>query len=99
MKKTARDVMMPATGWPADELADGLTGRVDELRGQHSPAGVGLPQAIGADDWVDQALATMSELKVSRLPVVDHGRLVGTVTQGDLASSIERSETWGWLCT
>jgi CBS domain-containing protein len=55
--------------------------------------------AIGADDWVDKALATMTELKVRRLPVRDGGRLVGTVSQGDLASSIEQPETWSWLCS
>jgi CBS domain-containing protein len=53
---------------------------------------------IGADDWVDRALATMTELKVRRLPVVDGDRLVGTVSQGDLASVVELAETWSRLC-
>jgi CBS domain-containing protein len=62
-------------------------------------AGTGETRAIGVDDWVDRALATMTELKVRRLPVVDRGRLVGTVTQGDLASAVQEAETWSRLCS
>jgi CBS domain-containing protein len=98
MSKTARDVMTPGGSWPGSEFGDpmtggqvgvGLIGSTVDLSGVH---------AIGADDWIDQALATMTELKVRRLPVVDHGRLVGVVSQGDLASSIEEPGTWSWLC-
>jgi CBS domain-containing protein len=64
-------------------------GGVDHGAGRH---------VIGAEDWVDRALATMTELKVRRLPVVDGDQLVGTVSQGDLASAIEHPETWSWLC-
>lgn len=99
MSKTAREVMTPAGAWPDDELGDAPTTRVSEggLLGQ--AGGAGQPPAIGADDWIDRALATMTELKVGRLPVVDDGRLVGTVSQGDLASSVDEVETWSRLCT
>jgi len=99
MSKTAREVMTPAGAWPDDELDDAATARVSGggLLGQ--AAGAGERPAIGADDWIDDALVTMTELKVRRLAVVDRGRLVGVVSQGDLASSIEEADTWSSLCS
>jgi len=44
---------------------------------------------IGADDSVDEALRTMSDHKVRRLPVIDGHDLVGVVSIADLAGSIE----------
>ena len=41
---------------------------------------------IGADDSVDEALHTMTTHKVRRLPVIDGHRLIGVVSQADLAS-------------
>lgn len=40
---------------------------------------------IGADDSVDEAIATMQQHKVRRLAVVDGTDLVGMVTQADVA--------------
>jgi len=99
MSKTAREVMTPVGAWPADVLGDAATARVSGggLLGQ--AAGAGEPPAIGADDWIDHALVTMTELRVRRLAVVDLGRLVGVVTQGDLASSVEEPGTWSRLCS
>ena len=99
MSKTAREVMTPAGAWPDDELGDAATTRVSGggLLGQ--AAGAGQPPAIGVDDWIDQALGTMIELKVRRLPVVDRGQLVGVVSQGDLASALDEPETWSRLCS
>lgn len=97
MSKTAREVMIPGRAWPGDELGDAATLPSSGGGRSHVGAAEGT-RAIGADDWVDAALATMTELKVRRLPVVDGGRLVGVVNQGDLASSIEQPETWGQLC-
>jgi CBS domain-containing protein len=51
--------------------------------------GQGKPVTIGADDSVDEALHTMSEHKVRRLPVIDGHDLVGVVTIADLAGAIE----------
>jgi len=99
MSKTAREIMTPSGAWPDDVLGDAATARLSGggLLGQ--AAGAGDPPAIGADDWIDQALVTMTQLKVRRLPVVDRGRLVGVVDQGDLASSIEEPGTWSSLCS
>jgi CBS domain-containing protein len=47
---------------------------------------------IGADDSVDEALATMKDHKVRRLPVIDGHELVGIVSQGDLAKSIDEEK-------
>lgn len=40
---------------------------------------------IGADDSVEEALATMSHAGVRRLPVIDGHDLVGMVSQADIA--------------
>jgi CBS domain-containing protein len=45
----------------------------------------GKPVTIGADDPVDLALRTMIEHGVRRLPVIDGDRLVGMVSQADVA--------------
>jgi len=55
------------------------------------PAGdLGQQEAvtIGADDSVDEALATMSQHRVRRLPVVDGDRLVGMLSMADVAVHI-----------
>src|SRR5947209_17147355 len=44
---------------------------------------------IGADDSVDEALHTMTQHKVRRLPVIDGHRLVGVISQADLALEID----------
>jgi CBS domain-containing protein len=50
--------------------------------------GEGKPITIGADDSVEEALQTMKDEKVRRLPVIDGHDLVGIVSQGDLATNI-----------
>ena len=47
---------------------------------------------IGADDSVDEALRTMSEHKVRRLPVIDGHDLVGVVSQADLAKELDSAK-------
>ena len=42
---------------------------------------------IGADDSIDEISRTMSEHQVRRLPVIDGTKLVGMVSQADLARS------------
>lgn len=42
---------------------------------------------IGADDSVEEAISTMQDHKVRRLPVIDGTRLVGMVSQADIARS------------
>jgi CBS domain-containing protein len=48
----------------------------------------GKPVWIGADDPVEDALRAMSEHKIRRLPVIDDHKLVGILSQGDLAAEL-----------
>ena len=43
---------------------------------------------IGADDPIDEALRTMIDHKVRRLPVIDEQRLVGIISQADIATEL-----------
>jgi CBS domain-containing protein len=52
----------------------------------------GKPVTIGADDSVDEALHTMAEHRVRRLPVIDGHDLVGVVSQADLARNIDEEK-------
>jgi CBS domain-containing protein len=54
--------------------------------------GEGKPVTIGADDSVQEALRTMKDHKVRRLPVIDGHDLVGIVSQGDLAGEIDQED-------
>src|SRR3954449_4571954 len=54
--------------------------------------GEGKPVTIGADDSVEEALHTMSEHKVRRLPVIDGHDLIGVVSQADLARHIDEEK-------
>ena len=55
--------------------------------------GEGKPVTIGADDSVGEALRTMKEHAIRRLPVIDGHDLVGIVSIADLAKHIEDEET------
>jgi CBS domain-containing protein len=48
----------------------------------------GKPVTIGADDSVEEALRTMSEHGVRRLPVIDGHDLVGVLSQADIAKNL-----------
>ncbi len=50
--------------------------------------GQGKPVTIGADDSLSEALRTMSEHQVRRLPVIDGHDLVGMLSQADLAKAL-----------
>src|SRR3954470_17870494 len=54
--------------------------------------GDGETVTIGADDSIDEALRTMKEHAVRRLPVIDGKELVGIVTQADLAKEIDEEQ-------
>jgi CBS domain-containing protein len=43
---------------------------------------------IGADDSIEEALATMSRAGVRRLPVIDGHDLVGMISQADIARNL-----------
>jgi CBS domain-containing protein len=53
----------------------------------------GKPVTIGADDSVEEALETMAEHKVRRLPVIDDQRLVGVISQADVARELPEEQT------
>ena len=48
----------------------------------------GKPVTIGADDSVQEALHTMREHGVRRLPVIDGHDLVGVLSQADVAKNL-----------
>ena len=54
--------------------------------------GEGKPVTIGADDSVEEALHTMAEHKVRRLPVIDGHELIGIVSQADLAKNVDEEK-------
>ncbi len=43
---------------------------------------------IGADDPIEEALRTMGQYQVRRLPVIDGTKLVGIVSQADIARAL-----------
>lgn len=45
----------------------------------------GTPVTIGADDPIEDVLSTMGEYQVRRLPVIDGYRLVGIISEADIA--------------
>lgn len=47
---------------------------------------------IGADDSLDEAVQTMMDHKVRRLPVIDGHTMVGMISQGDLAMHIDEKQ-------
>ena len=54
--------------------------------------GEGKPVTIGADDSIEEALKTMAEHKVRRLPVIDGHDLVGIVAQADIARNVDEDQ-------
>jgi CBS domain-containing protein len=48
---------------------------------------------IGADDPIDEALRTMIDHKVRRLPVIDGHDLVGIISQADIARNLDDDKT------
>ena len=54
--------------------------------------GDGQTVTIGADDSVDEALRTMKEHAVRRLPVIDGTECIGIVSQADLAKEIDEEK-------
>jgi len=47
---------------------------------------------VGADDSVEEALVTMKDHKVRRLPVIDGHDLVGVVSLADLAQNVDEEK-------
>ena len=57
-----------------------------------SELATGKPVTIGADDSIEDALDTMSQNKVRRLPVIDGQELVGIVSQADIAREVPEGQ-------
>jgi CBS domain-containing protein len=74
---TDRDIVVKCIA----EGGDPGTMKVEELA-------EGKPVTIGADDSVEEALHTMMEHDVRRLPVIDGHELVGMVSQADIARNL-----------
>jgi CBS domain-containing protein len=55
--------------------------------------GDGKTVTIGADDPIDEALRTMIDHKVRRLPVIDGHDLVGIISQADIARNLDDAKT------
>ncbi|GAB3603863.1 CBS domain-containing protein [Microbacterium aureliae] len=53
----------------------------------------GKPVTIGADDDIRDAMTVMQDHQVRRLPVIDGHRLVGIISQADVALSMSATET------
>lgn len=53
----------------------------------------GTPIWVEADADVDHAVALMEEHKVRRLPVIEDHKLVGIISQGDIARQVTPEET------
>ena len=47
---------------------------------------------IGADASIEEALRTMTDHKVRRLPVIDGRRCVGMISQADVATNIDEEK-------
>jgi CBS domain-containing protein len=54
--------------------------------------GGGEPATIGPDDSADDALRTMTDRKVRRLPVVEDGKVIGIVSQADIATHVDEEK-------
>jgi CBS domain-containing protein len=54
--------------------------------------GDGKTVTIGADDSIEDALRTMAEHQVRRLPVIDGRDLVGIVSQADIARNYDEEK-------
>jgi CBS domain-containing protein len=80
-----RDVgAMPICG--EDNRLKGMLTKVSELA-------EGKPVTIGADDSIEEALKTMSDHKVRRLPVIDGHDLIGIISQADIARNLDDEKT------
>src|SRR5215217_3029865 len=80
---TDRDIVVKA-------LARGLDPAKTEV-GQLGQ-GDGKTVTIGADDSIEEALRTMSEHQVRRLPVIDGHELVGMIAQADIARNYDEEK-------
>ena len=63
-----------------------------EVKAGELGVGDGKTITVGADDSIDDALKTMAEHQVRRLPVIDEKKLVGIISQADIARNIDEEK-------
>jgi CBS domain-containing protein len=64
----------------------------DPAKVKASELETGKPVTIGADDSIEEAMRTMADHKVRRLPVIDGHKLIGIVSQADLARALPKDQ-------
>jgi CBS domain-containing protein len=64
----------------------------DPARTHAAELETGKPVTIGADDSIEEAMRTMADHKVRRLPVIDGHKLIGMVSQADLAKALPKDK-------
>ena len=79
---TDRDIVVRAVA----ERLDPATVRVGEVASRE-------PVTVAPSEALDDAMELMARHKVRRLPVVDGGRLVGVVSQADIALGAKEAKT------
>jgi CBS domain-containing protein len=79
---TDRDIVVKCLAYGADPQEK----RAKDL-------GVGEVITIGADDDIQEALQTMQDHQVRRLPVIDGHTLVGMISQADIAQQLDTDAT------
>ncbi|MDT0472156.1 CBS domain-containing protein [Streptomyces sp. DSM 41014] len=69
----------------------------------HDPAKVtaaemanGTPRWIASDADVDDVLKEMKDRQIRRLPVIENKRLVGMISESDLAQHLTEDQIAGW---
>ena len=76
-----------------DIVVDVIGRRQDPAQVQVGRLAQGEAVTIGADDSVDEARRVMARHQVRRLPVIDRHRLVGIISQKDIAMDAGDAET------
>jgi CBS domain-containing protein len=71
-----------------DIVVKGLAQGKDPSSTKAGELAQGKPVTIGADDSLDEALKTMSEHQVKRLPVIDGHDLVGIISLKDIVENL-----------
>lgn len=67
----------------------------DPCRTQVSELASGKPVTIGADAPAEEVLRTMSMHQIKRLPVLEADRIIGLISQRDVAGTLRREQIGG----
>lgn len=75
-----------------DIVVEGVAVGKDPAKTRAGDFGGEKPVTIGADDSVDEAIATMEQHQVRRLPVIDGHDLIGMIAQPDIARALPEDQ-------